>query len=344
VTADVAPRRIVVRAPNWVGDLVMATPALRALRRRFPSASITLLARSSGLKLLDGSPFLDDGIAHPGGVLSAARRVRRGRFDLAVILPNSHSSALETVLGLVPRRVGYDLNLRGLLLTRCRRPRVTGHRRVPLPMTRSYLDLVALLGAPADDERVELHVTPEAEDLATRWLRERGVDPGRPLLGVAPGASFGPSKRWCEDRFGHAAEALAVPRDLPVVVLGGPGEEKLGARVAMHCRAKVVNPDGAWVDLSTLKALARRCSLVLATDSGTRHVATALGVPVVVLIGPTNPTYTATNLRRTVVLREPVDCAPCHLRECPIDHRCMTRIPAERVVEAGERLLTAVEP
>jgi heptosyltransferase-2 len=331
--------RIVVRAPNWVGDVVMATPALRAIRARFPAARIAVLARPPMLKLLDGSPWLDEGLPHEGGLWENARRVRRFRPGLAVILPNSYSSALEMLAAMVPRRVGYDLNARGLMLTAARRPRVEGHRRVPVPMTRSYLDLVALLRAPVDDERVELHVTPQAEEAAARWLEARGVPEGARFLGVAPGASFGPSKLWRADRFGEAAAALAGRHGLRVLLLTGPGEERLGVEVAARCDAPVVNPDGAWVDLSVLKALVRRSALLLATDSGTRHVATALGIPVVVLLGPTDPTYTATNLRRTIVLREPVDCAPCHLKECPIDHRCMERIGADRAIEAGERLL-----
>ncbi len=335
-----APERILVRAPNWVGDVVMATPALRALRIRFPGSRIAVLAKRNGLTLLDGLGSFDEGLEQQKGLWDNVRRIRAFRPDLAVLFPNSHSSALAAFLALVPHRLGYDLNARGLMLTMSLRPRMDRHRRVPMPMTAYYLDLVGRLDAGTDDDRVELAATDDGRERAEAWLAERGVSPDERFVGVAPGASFGPSKLWLPDRFGVAAGALAERHGRRVLLLGGPGEESLGQDVAAAAGASVVNPDGAWTDFTVLKALIERCDLALTTDSGIRHVATAIGVATVVLMGPTDPRYSASNLSRTSVLREEVDCGPCHLKVCPTDHRCMERIPADRAIEAGERLLT----
>jgi len=318
----------------------MATPALRALRARFPGRRIAVMAKRNGLTLLDGLASFDEGLEQRKGLFDNVRSIRAFRPDLAVLLPNSHSSALAAFLAMVPQRLGYDLNARGLMLTMALRPRMDRHRRVPRPMTAYYLDLVGRLEAPTDDDRVELAATDEGRERAASWLAARGVGPDERFIGIAPGASFGPSKLWLPERFGEAAGALAEGRDRRVLLLGGPGEEELGREAAAAVGGAVVNPDGAWTDFTVLKALIERCDLVLATDSGIRHVATALGVPTVVLMGPTDPRYSASNLARTVVLREEVDCGPCHLKVCPTDHRCMERIPASRAIEAGERLLS----
>jgi lipopolysaccharide heptosyltransferase II len=334
------PNRILVRIPNWVGDVVMATPAIRALRTRYPDAKIALFGKPNGLTLLGGSPWFDEGLARTDGLRANARIVQGFRPDLAVLMPNSWSSALEALLALVAARVGYSVGGRGIILTTKCRPVMEGRRRLPIPMTRYYLELIEMIsGVKTDDERIELFSGGEAEEAAGQWLAERRIDPGERFIGVAPGASFGTSKLWRCDRFGEAAGALAEERGQHVLLLNGPGEEALGEEVTAHSRAPVVNPDGAWVNLSVLKALVRRCDLVLTTDSGLRHVATALGVPTVVLMGPTDPRHTASNLENTIVLREDVDCAPCHLKVCPIDHRCMERIEARRVIAAGQRLL-----
>ena len=337
------PRRIVLRAPNWVGDVIMATPALRALRARFPQARIAVMAKGTGLAVLDGSPWFDDGIERGRGLRENARRLRAFGADAGVLLPNSHGSALEMWLAGVPRRVGTDMNLRGLLLTDRVRPRMAGLRRDPTPMTRYYLDVVALLGAASDDERVELHTTAAGDAKAEAWLAERGVTPDDRVVVVAPGAAFGPSKLWLPERWAAVADRLAAPRGWKILLSTAPDERALGAEVAAHCRAPVVNPDGASVGLRTIKSiLARHAAIALTTDSGARHVATGLGIAAVVLMGPTHPGHTASNLERTTVVRqEGIECAPCHLKICPIDHRCMTRIDVDRVARAAEALITA---
>jgi len=341
---SVEPRRILLRAPNWVGDVIMATPALRALRARFPDATIGVMARGTGLAVLDGSPWMDEGVERGTGLRENARRIRAFGANVGVLLPNSHRSALELWLGGVRRRVGTDMNLRGLLLTDRLRPRMAGRKREPVPMTRYYLDVVELLGAPGDDERVELHTTEVGDAKATPWLAARGVEAADRFVVVAPGAAFGPSKLWLPERWAAVADRIAEARGWKILLSTAPNEQALGAEVAGHCRQPVVNPDGASVGLRTIKSiLARHAALALTTDSGARHVATGLGIPAVVLMGPTHPGHTASNLERARVIREEgIECAPCHLKVCPIDHRCMTRIDAERVAAVAEELMTSL--
>jgi len=338
-----APRRIVVRVPNWVGDAVMATAAFRCLRRGFPEARIALALRPRHVELFAGLDSFDETIPLPGGgaraIMGWARAIRAGRFDLAMVLPNSFSSALTLALAGVPRRVGYAGNLRGLLLTdRLRAPR-EGRRRRPAWMVDYYLDLCALVGLAREPRRPELRVTAEEDERCERFLRGRGWS-GEPLVAVNPGASFGPSKLWRGDAFAAAADRIAGPRGATVLVLVGPGEEDVGREVERHLRGRRIGTADAPLSFGPLKAALRRSLVLLTTDAGPRHVAVALDRPVVTVMGPTDPRYSEGAMERQVVLRRTdVECSPCHLKVCPIDHRCMERLTADDAVAAAERLL-----
>lgn len=347
--------RILVRAPNPLGDAVMATPLLRCLRRSWPRARITVLALPPGAEAYGGLDCVDRVEVYRRstedrglrGFAAVARRLRRERFDLAVVCPNSHSSALLALLARARRRVGWSYNGRGFLLTDRLRPgTVRFARRIPRPMTSYYLDLARHLGAEVTDERTELRTTPEGEEEALRVLGAGGWREGTPLAGLGVGASFGPSKLWTPEAFAATGDALAA-RGLAVCLLHGPGEEPVAAAVQGLMKARPVVGAGTVLRLAGLKSLASRLSVAVTTDTGTRHVVSAFGVPVVVVMGPTDPAYTACNLDRTTVLREEVDCAPwkwpCHEKECPLPgerrHQCMERIPAERAVAAAEALM-----
>ncbi len=336
------PRRILGRCPNWVGDLVMAGPALRALRATFPEAEITLLLKPSLAGIVEGAPWHDRVIPlhtygrerGPRGTWHAAAALRRERFDLGVLLPNSFSSAWLMRLGGVDRILGYARNARSLFLTdRVPPPRERG-RIVPVPMTRYYLDLVAPLGCPAGRNDLELFVTPEESSEVDALFRRLDLSAARPLVAITPGASFGASKMWPPDRFAQAADTLLSRHGGAACLFPGPGEEETAERVAKAMRQPVrIAP---VVGLGVLKAAIARCELLITNDSGARHLAVAFGVPHVVVMGPTDPRYTSMNLERAVVVRREVPCGPCHLKVCPIDHRCMTRINVADVVAAAE--------
>jgi len=341
-----ATQRVLVQAPNWLGDFTMATPAFRAVREALPRAHVTLLHRRYLGGLIDGAPWFDERRSYdPGGadrgVRAFARTVaelRRGRYDLGILLTNSFRTALLFRLGGVRERVGYDLQGRGFLLTHRLRPEMaTRTRRVPKPMPEYYLDLLESYGFPHGSDRMELFIPEACAERGRELLASLGVRDDDRIAALNPGASFGSSKLWNPASFADVGDALAR-EGFRVLVLFGPGEEELARTIRERMREPVLDADRIPLDL--LKPVLRRTELLVTTDAGPRHVAAALGCGVVCIMGPTDPRYSATHLERTVVLREEgVECAPCHLKVCPIDHRCMERIPPSRVLEACRRLL-----
>ncbi|MBU0755783.1 MAG: hypothetical protein KJ645_11630, partial [Planctomycetes bacterium] len=193
-------KQVVIRLPNWVGDAVMATPALRSIRAGFPNASITVVGKPGILKILEDLPFFDDSILLQGKgfrqTLRLALELRKRSFDTGIVLPNSFSSALGFFLGGVKQRTGYALNGRSFLLHRCFRPAMEGLKRRPSPMTGYYLNLARFAGGKPDSERIELRTRPDLDAEADRLFRSWGLDDLKPIVGLNPGASFGPSKLW----------------------------------------------------------------------------------------------------------------------------------------------------
>lgn len=337
------PREILVRGPNWAGDLAMATPGFRALRGAWPDARITLLVRRGLEPLVAGAPWFDAVVpitargSRPLALLREAFALRRRRWDLAISLPDSFSSALLLRLAGARRVVGYRRGLRGLLLDEAVPPPEGAGARMLLPRERHVLALMEAVGATSRGTELELFVTEGERQRMRAVLREAGVAADAPIAVIAPGASFGPSKAWPVDRFAHVADGLA--RDGAAVVLtGSPGEAALAERVAECMREPATNLCGR-LDLGGLKALVRDSALLVCNDAGARHVAVAFGVPCLVIMGPTSLAKTGLNLERVRVFTAEVGCRPCYLRRCPTDHRCMTRIEPERVLAAARPAL-----
>ncbi len=367
------PRNILVRGPNWTGDLVMATPSFRALRERFPAARITLLLRTGLKELLAGAPWFDELLemqSYHGGaraLLREAVSLRRRRFDLGVCLPDSFSSALLLRLAGVRPCLGYRRGVRGFLLDlkpewpqgkqtsgnplgREVEGGLPGGRMESDPFDedagdgaetrqnwiareRHVLALLRSLGCWDDDTRLELFTTSEEERAVDELLAKHELLSGRPLAVLAPGASYGSSKLWPAASFAEVGDRLYT-EGVAVAVAGAPAERELAERVVGAMRAPAACLAGE-LRLGTLKALLRRARLLVCNDAGARHIAVAFGVPCVVLMGPTSLLKTNLNLERVQVLTADVPCRPCYLRECPIDHRCMTRIEPKRVAEAA---------
>ncbi len=340
--------KISIVLPNHLGDVVMATPALRALRRGRPDAHLRGVLRAPLAPVLRGSPWLDGFVLHDipaaGGALAKLRaRLALARemrdSDLAVVLPNSFGSALLAVASRAPRRVGYARSGRDFLLTTAvPAPRESG-RFVPTAMERYYLDLVRALGCPDTGTQLELFVEPAAEAECDARFASAGISRRSPLVCLAPGAGFGPSKLWPLAYVAQVARELRA-EGAQVALVHGPGEEPLAAEIVKQAGAGVVSHGGARMDLSLLKSVLARAQLVICNDAGARHVAAAFDVPTLVLMGPTAVGYTNLNLKRTKLLREPVDCAPCQLKVCPIDHRCMTRLLPTRVLAEARAALS----
>jgi heptosyltransferase-2 len=323
------PARIVVRAPNWLGDVVLSLPALRDLRRNFPDARLEVLARASVLDLYRAVGEVD-GLRESRGVREDAAALR-GAFDAALLLPNSFGSALAPFLARVPERWGYATDGRAPLLTRAARvPRAALRGESECYYYRAMLAGVGLRVSAAPDASL---ACPGAWGAAGKAL----LGEAGPWIGLAPGASFGGAKRWPPERHAAVGEALARLAGARVVVVGGAAERAMGEAMAGLIGPPALNLCGRTT-LAELVGVLSRLSLLVCNDSGPMHVAAALGTPVVAVYGPTDWRETHP-LGRQRLVREAVACAPCKLRACPIDHRCMRRVGVEQVVEAARDLL-----
>ena len=367
--ASGTPMRIVVRGVNWLGDAVMTTPALRRLRERFPKAHITLISPAKLGGLWKGHPDVDELMTFErgDGLWSVSRRIRSGRFDIAVLFPNSPRSALECLLAGVPRRVGRRWPWRSWMLTdpiplprhavpmRKRpveeiRSRVASATAVRDPdpdlqahQMHHYLDLVAALGADASPLPPRLAVT-GAEVEAVR--QKHGFRPGSSWLGVNAGAEYGPAKRWPAERFAAVADAIRKEFDCGIAIFGGLGDVALAAELAeqLQTAAPTLRILAGKTSLRELLAALRCCRVLLTNDTGPMHVAAALSVPVVVPFGSTSPILTGPGLPgdpRHRLIRSTAPCAPCFLRTCPIDLRCLRDISVDQIVAEVRRAWTS---
>jgi heptosyltransferase II len=331
-------KKILMRAPNWVGDSVLAIPAMKAVRETFPEAEITLLARPWVAGVFKGAWFIDHLWSEPrpasmGDWIRITRGIRRNRFDLALLFPNSFESAAMVFLGRVPRRIGYATDGRRWLLTNSLKPGRTKRHQVHY-----YLDLAGSLSAPVDKPSIEIEASAEDKAQAASLLVSEGIVEGRHFLVLNPGAAYGSAKRWREEGFAEAGDLLAEEFGLDVAIIGSELERSIAERIKqrMHSRVAVLN---GKTSLETLIGVISKSSLVLTNDSGPMHIAAALGVPTVAVFGPTDDAVTGPYGPRTRVVKEPVECSPCLLRECPIDHRCMLRVSAAAVCRAARELI-----
>jgi len=331
--------RIVVRVPNPLGDQIMATPALDALRKRYPRAFLAGHGSDVARQLYAGMDCFDAFLvsARRESLWRQAALLREGRFDLCVLLTGSFRSALPPFLARIPHRLGYRWSGRSLLLTsRVSRPR-PGGKAQPYPTKQYFTDLVAKLGA-TDAGRARLALTEEEQARAATWMKEEGFGE-EPILAMCVGAAFGPSKVWPSENFGAVADAMAERHGARVVLLCAPGEQEIARKVRAGMKTPLVDTWTNPLDVAMLKAVIARSRLLLTNDTGPRHIAASFGVPVVCLMGPTSPVYTEADAQGQVILRrEDVECSPCHLPVCPIDHRCLTWIKPQDALEAVERL------
>jgi lipopolysaccharide heptosyltransferase II len=390
------PRRILVRGTNWLGDAVMTAPALARLREKFPDAHIALLTPEKLRELWLHHPAINEVLTvAPGeGVFSVGRKLRRwggttgepargdqpspscgatgarppnaiskpgaGKFDLALVLPNSPRSAIETWLARIAQRIGHARPWRNFFLTNAITPRTdavkmqkhsvseikmlicgTPNARPRTPNSahqiHEYLHLTSALGASPEPIAPELFVTrDEIEAVKQKFGLEKLTNP---IFGLNPGAEYGPAKRWPVDRFITAAREIQKQTNCVWLVFGGKADMELAERINSELRtpnSELRNLTGK-TSLRELMALLKLCRVLLTNDSGPMHVAAALGTPVVALFGSTSPELTGPGLPgdpRHRLLKSDAPCSPCFLRECPIDFRCMNGIGAERVVEA----------
>jgi heptosyltransferase-2 len=341
--------RIVVFGPNLIGDTVMATPTLRALRMAFPAARVDLVLRPNVAPTLDGAPWIDEVVLcarksrkPEHSTRALIRRLRANRYDLAILLPNSFRSAAQAWLGGCRRRVGYARGGRSLLLTDRLAPPVDARGRyIPFPAVEYYLALARHVGARAESTRLELFTTDRDREAADAAWTALGLSNARPVVCLNTGGAFGPAKSWPQAYFSTLARRLATEAHADVLVLCGPAERDAArAIVAGAGHPRVVSLADQPLSIGLSKACVERSALMVTTDSGPRHFAAAFGVPVVSLFGPTHIAWTRTNHPRAIHLQQPVPCGPCQQGICPEGHhRCMVELTPETVHRAALRLL-----
>jgi heptosyltransferase-2 len=347
------PSRVLVVAPNWLGDAVMALPAIADMRRHFVDAAVIVAARPSVAPLFSIAPGIDEVMVmqwrgaplRRRALRDDVERLARAAADVAIPLPNSFASAWIVERAGVRERWGYASDLRRPLLTRAvRRPRGTMHQGA------YYQHLMRELGMASGPLEPAVNVSPEMLDRARALLQSRGWDGTRRLVAIAPGAAYGTAKRWLPPYFARVLTMAARAYGAQGLIVGSAGDGETAQWVMRSLdddvRATVIDVTGA-TSLDTLAGVLRLASVCVSNDSGAMHLAGAVGAPLAALFGPTREYETAPLPRhgaRARVLCNPVWCRPCMLRECPIDHRCMTGLSPEHVFAAVEQLMDRAAP
>jgi heptosyltransferase II len=338
-----SPARMLIRGTNWIGDAVMSEPALSAIRQAFPKADITLLVKPAIAELFQQHPAIDHLLVyeHRGrharlsGKWALGSELRRGRFDVAILFQNAFEAALLAFLAGIPRRYGYGTDGRAFLLSDA----ITAPNRTALAhQTQYYLDLLRPLGITPLPAAPRLFVSDSEEERMTQRLMEAGIQATERLIGINPGSTYGSAKRWLPERFAQAADRMVEQFGGRVVIVGAAGEEALGQAIAEKMLSKPVVLSGR-TSIRELMSIIKRCRLFITNDTGPMHIAAAFGVPVVAIFGSTDFRTTSPFGETHQIVRQPVECSPCLLRECPIDHRCMTGVTVEHVCEAAAKQL-----
>jgi heptosyltransferase-2 len=340
--------KIMIRATNWVGDAIIALPALRAIRHRHPDAKISIVARPYVAEIYREQQVCDELIAydpsgeHRGwsGREKLTTDLRTRKFDVALLLQNAFDAAWLAWRAQIPQRIGYARDARRLLLTKAIPVPKPGE--IPPHEKFYYLELLRRAGwldQFIDETHITLRVSDAARQRAAQILLEAGARPHAPRIAVGAGASYGSAKCWPPDRFAKALNALLAHAD--VILFGTPGELPVSATIAAELQRPPINLTGK-TSIADLPALLSQCHLFLGNDSGAMHVAAAVGLPVVAIFGPTDPQGTAPVTPRLTIVQQKPYCSPCFLRRCPTDHRCMTAVTPAMVESALQSALAEV--
>ena len=341
--------KILVKGTNWIGDAVMSIPAARRVRSAFPDAFIALHTRKWAEGVFSDAGLFDEIVSfEPAGskmrtVVEQARELRPRSFDIAVLLPNSFESALTVALAGIPRRFGYRTDGRRILLT----------DSLPLPHWKSerhesefYLSLADLVVSSMGGGKAEMSTPPSLtvsngrKISADQRRASLGVEAGSPIVAIGAGSTNSMAKRWPLEYFAKLCDSFSDSFGAQIILLGSPGEADVGSGLSELSRAKILDMTGR-TELSEATAVLGVVDLFVANDMGLAHIAAALGTPTLTIFGPTNETATAPLGLNARFVREVVECSPCMLRECPIDHRCMTLLSPERVYEIAAEMLEA---
>jgi heptosyltransferase II len=339
------PKKIIVRMPNWIGDLAMATPVLSDLRKKFPKAEITAMCRHPLGDLLKEDKDIDElftfrklpnGFARREERRNIIEKLKDGHYDLGILLTNSFSSAWLFWQGKVKRRIGYSKHLRSLLLTDSISPPKEKEHQVKL-----YKRLLLPLGIETSATEPRFYLTKEEKENAKEILYQRGYEKGKKLIGIHPGAAYGEAKCWPSERYKKVAERLLEEnQDLYVVFFGDANTFPLIKSITQNMGKRAINLAGV-TSLRELACIIDVCSLLVTNDSGPMHIASALAVPTVAIFGSTDQVVTGPYKNGTIINKN-VSCSPCLKRKCPIDFRCMMQISVEEVLQVIYKVLQNV--
>ncbi|HEX9860896.1 MAG TPA: lipopolysaccharide heptosyltransferase II [Nitrospirota bacterium] len=337
------PEKILVRATNWVGDLVMSTPAMAAIRDEFPDAHISVLVKPPLDELLAGNPAVDEIIRYDRkmyngatGIVKLAGELRKKRFDRAILLQNAFEAAVIAFMAKIPVRMGYATDGRGILLTKSVK---VAKETKEKHQVYYYLDLLKALGMKAHAHAPKLYPDREHARHASEFLKENGVSGSSPVVGINPGAQYGVAKKWYPERYADVADRLVREYGARVVIFGGPGDVAAAGTVEAAMREPAINLAGRTT-IRELMAYAKKCGLFITNDTGAMHVSAALGVPTLAVFGSTDHIATGPFGKGNVIVRNPVNCSPCLKRTCPLKHyRCMETVSADQVYEAAKGML-----
>jgi heptosyltransferase-2 len=334
---------ILIRGVNWIGDAVITLPAIRSIRRTYPEARIDLLVKPWVYDIFKGNPYIDEIILYDKGRLKLIRELRKRHFDMAILLQNAFDAALITWLAGIPERIGYKRDIRGPLLTHAISVDKSTERRHQVYY---YLDLLNSIGIKTEDEQPYLHLLYEEREDARELLKKAfGEDDESPIIGINPGATYGPAKRWPVERFSYLVSRAIEELNARIVIFGSPSEVELANEIInsasriMHHVSRILNMSGK-TNLRELASLISACDVFVTNDTGPMHMASALFVPTVAIFGSTDPAITAPFGEGHRVVTKNLPCSPCLKRECPEGHlRCMNEISVDDVLNVLKELL-----
>ena len=337
--------QIVVRAPNWIGDAVMSTPALMDLRENYPDACITLWARPIIAELLQDHPSIDQVLVydyqgqHSGfsGKIRLIQRLRSHSFHVAVLLQNAFEAALLTFLAGIAERWGYATDGRNFLLTKS----IPVHeKKNAVHQVQYFQSLIQALTGRTTSRSLQLVASDTEEQLVNERFPELRTKNNDVLIGINPGSVYGTAKRWLPERFAELTNRVIAQihrmdgskKKVKCVLVGGSGEEPLARTIAAFFDTEPIVLSGK-TSLRDLMIIIKRCSLFITNDTGPMHIAAAFNVPIVAVFGSTDPHHTSPFGAEDSIIRSPVRCSPCFLRYCPIDHRCMTQVSVQQAYD-----------
>jgi heptosyltransferase-2 len=342
------PTTVMVFCPNWVGDVVMSTPVFSCIRQNYQDSILIGVIRKYANGVIEDAPWFDYIIDCEDktvkGFFNLVKAIRNIRPDITLLLTNSFRSALIPWLGRGGKIYGYRRNGRSCLLTGGPIPKQTNGQITPVPMVYYYLEICKeLCLTPPKSLIPELFMSSSLKQKGMQILQKYGITKNDMVIGINPGAKFGSSKCWPPEYFARLVEMLDQQWQCKILLFAGPGENEIAKTIVDKSKAPVINTAPDEINLSLLKPLINRCQLLVTNDTGPRHYAVAFDVPVVVIMGPTDPRYTCANLEKTIVIRKHLACSPCHRKICPEGHHnCMRRITPEEVLLACIELMNTV--